>query len=264
MAFKIINRFVGDYLILPSGEKVNRGGFSVVEEITTGLQQMQKKGHITIHEMFTHNSNLPELPKEGACYINGDRSYKFTKGSWEEKEVKPPLLPVALQDGFQLHTDDRIYERQGRDWVVLGGRNSAVSTKSKELGELAASRLEALEKSKAKFYVSPLTEETLFMIDITGINLLKFAKDAYDITPRTGKAAMLGQNNGYLTDEQAQDLIDKCSDDDQIALDMQRVYGKDCKMRVYRNGDSLLIEANWLNHTMEDLKELLNRHNINF
>ncbi len=260
--YKIINRSRGP-LILQNGDRLEKFGFAVVETITTSLTQMEKRKLISIHPFYTHNSSLPELPKEGAWYINGSNSYKFTKGTWENREVKPTLLPVTVKDGIQIHTEDKIYERQGKNWVILGGNQGIYVSNVKGMRELAQERFSPIEYKKAAFRVNPVTEETLLMIDVTGIDLLKFAKDVFDITPVGGKVGMIGGKIQALTDKEAQKLIDEYIYDEKIALSVMKIHGRDCRMTVYRSDNSLLIESNWLGHSSEDLQELLNRHGIN-
>ena len=273
MAYKIINRNDG-FVILPNGERVERHSFAIVETIDQGYEKMQKRNLISIHPYTDYGkaSPLPIPPKEGACYINGDVGYKYTKGHWEEKEITPPLLPVKLKDGYQLHTEDKVYERQGRFWVVLGGSKTTLKynpLEQKTMEDLAEARFSPLTKPKlveqkpARFSKSPETQEVMLMLDVTGIDLIKFAQDAYELTPLTGKASMLGaKRNGKLSKEDAEKLVEQYKDDGEIALRMDKVKGKDCRMTIYRDGSSLLIDSIWTGHTTEDLKDLLERQNI--
>lgn len=273
MPYKIINRNDG-FVILPNGERVERHSFAIVETINQGYEKMQKRNLISIHPYTDYDKGdpLPVPPKEGACYINGDVGYTYTKGHWEEKEIKPPLLPVKLKDGYQLHTDDKVYERQGRFWVVLGGSKTTLKynpLEQKTMEDLAEARFTALPKKvneprpTARFTKSPETQEVLLMLDVTGIDLVKFAQDAFEITPLTGKASMLGiKKNGKLSQEEAYKLVEEFNENEEIALRMDRVKGKDCRLTVYRDGKYLLLDSIWTGHTTEDLKELLERHNI--
>jgi hypothetical protein len=228
---------------------------------------MEKAGLISIHQYFKGEVKLPEIPEEGACFINRDRSYKFSKGSWEEKEVKPPLLPVKLKTGYQLHTEDRIYERQGKMWVVLAGEiNIPNIKKSSEISakRFSDTRFTPLMPTKTSFRVSPEDGNTLLMIEITGIDLVRLAQDVYDLTPLSGKSQMLGGNkNGVLGKRRAQEIVDSFKEDKKIALHMGKIDARDCRLTVYRDGKVLLIESNWIGHTPEDMKILLERQNMN-
>lgn len=267
MAFKIINRNDG-FVVLPDGEKIERHNFTIVDRIDSGYTRMEKTGLISIHQYFKGEVKLPEIPEEGACFINGDRSYKFSKGSWEEKEVKPPLLPVKLKSGHQLHTEDRIYERQGKIWVVLAGEINVPNIK--ESSEISAKKFSETRftpltaQTKTTFRISPEDGSTLLMIEITGTDLVQLAQDAYDLTQPSGRARMLGEDkNGVLGKTRARKIVDSFKNNETIALHMGKIDARDCRLTVYRDGKALLIESNWIGHTPEDMKTLLERQNIN-
>ena len=270
MAYRIINRHDG-FVILPNGERVEKQNFAVVEKIDHAYRKLEKRGLITIHPFYGGEVSLPSSPKEGACFINGDIAYKYTKGHWEEKEVKPPLLPVTVKDGHQYHTEDRVYERQGKHWVVLGGSKNLVyhdpltQSRLDELAELAEARFtKKPEPPPTTFRKNPISDEVLLMIDISNVNLVKFAQDAYELTPISGKAAMLKVvNSNTLSQKVAENLVLEYKDDPNIALQMGKIKNRDCRITVYRDGSSLFIESNWMGHTAEELRDLLGRQNIN-
>lgn len=272
MVYKIINRNRG-FVILPNGERLERHGSTTVDSVNQDYERLQKLGQITIHP-YEFNTQLekyllPKPPIEGSMYIVGCVSYAYESGRWVEKEVKPPLLPVKLKDGFQLHTNEKIYERQGNQWVTLGGSYIPVHSNPLELeqmGNLADERFSKPRKTtgsnKVTFKLNPKTDEILLMIDITGVDLVELAMSIFEMTPITGKAGMLGKKKAVLSREEAEAIVMAFNEDPIIALRMDKIKGKDCNFIVYRSDSHLFIESSWLGHTSEDLKNLLDKHGI--
>lgn len=99
------------------------------------------------------------------------------------------------------------------------------------------------------------------MINITGVDLVQFTKDVYELSRPQGMG-FLHYREGGLSDEQAQAEIDRCEGNDRIALSLDYVNGRACKMTVFRNADELTIQDKWFDHSEGDLEELLKRHSI--
>ena len=111
------------------------------------------------------------------------------------------------------------------------------------------------------------------MINITGINLIAFVKEVYRLSSPQG-LGILHFEKGELSDEDAKDYL--YGDNDSIALNMDYVHGRACKMVVYRNkskDNALEINDKWYDHTDEQFRELLkyfgresliltNKHNV--
>ncbi len=99
-------------------------------------------------------------------------------------------------------------------------------------------------------------------IHITGVDLVKFATDVYDLSiPRSLEG--LHFTKGPLPKEKAEELVAAYKYSINIALSMDYVSGRRCKMHVFRGpGNTLSITAPWFDHTDEELKQLLVRHNI--
>ena len=95
------------------------------------------------------------------------------------------------------------------------------------------------------------------MIEVTGIDLKQFAKDVYDLSVPQG-LGFLHFEKGDLQDEIADQLIS----DGHYPLDMDYVNGRACKMTVTKEKEKLFIADTWFDHTDNQLKELLSRHNI--
>lgn len=98
------------------------------------------------------------------------------------------------------------------------------------------------------------------MIDITGTDLVKFAQNVFDLSSAQGMG-FFHASDEPLSDEDAESLIryDVNQECRGIALSMDYVIGRACKMTVFREGDKLLISDAWFDHSEEQLKELLKR-----
>lgn len=101
--------------------------------------------------------------------------------------------------------------------------------------------------------------DTSNMVEITGTDLREFAKAVYDLSRPQG----LGMLH-YTTEPVTDDLIDHYinDSDDQIALSMDYVRGRACKMRVFREDGKLFIPQLWYDHTDEAFKKLLTQFGI--
>ena len=97
------------------------------------------------------------------------------------------------------------------------------------------------------------------MIAITGVNLVKFAQKAYDLSRPQGLGFLHAQAGG-LSEAEAKDLI---SDTGRIALHMDYVHGRACKVCVFRDlKDTLTIGDQWYDHTDAQLAALLQSLNL--
>lgn len=96
------------------------------------------------------------------------------------------------------------------------------------------------------------------MIDVTGIDLKKFVQEVYALSVPVG-LGVLHARPGGLSDADAQEIIDRESDDGHIAASMDYVHGRQCKMTVFRKNGRLEIPQQWFDHTPQQLGELLKR-----
>lgn len=100
------------------------------------------------------------------------------------------------------------------------------------------------------------------MIEITGVDMAKFIKKAYDLSKPLGMG-YFQYTPEPLTDEEAQSLINK--KDPKIKCSLDYVKGRACKMTVHKEVEGsllnkkerLFIRAPWFDHTDSQLKELL-------
>ena len=94
------------------------------------------------------------------------------------------------------------------------------------------------------------------MIDITGVDLRKFVQEVYARSSPQG-LGMLHYQDGGLPDAEADAIIARSKDDKRIAVSMDYVRGRSCKMVVFRHGDKLEIRDAWFDHTDAALNALL-------
>ena len=92
------------------------------------------------------------------------------------------------------------------------------------------------------------------MIEVTGVDLVKLAKKAYDLSRPQG-LGFLNFTPKPLTDEEAGKLVRK--DDPLNPLDMDYVHGRSIKLTVSKKGDKLFLKDNWYDHTDYQYRELL-------
>ena len=91
------------------------------------------------------------------------------------------------------------------------------------------------------------------MIDITGIDLVAFAQKVYELSVPRG-LGLLHDRAGGLSQDDAKALVNSSGD---IALRMDYVHGRGCKMIVFREEGRLEIKDSWYDHTDGDLQNLL-------
>jgi hypothetical protein len=96
------------------------------------------------------------------------------------------------------------------------------------------------------------------MIDITGVDLAKFAQKAYALSSRQGMG-MQANPETTLSDADAQKLVQPTG---HIALSMDYVNGRACKLTVFREDGKLSMRDAWYDHTDSQLRELLAEHGI--
>jgi hypothetical protein len=99
------------------------------------------------------------------------------------------------------------------------------------------------------------------MINITGVDLVKFAQKVYEMSSPQGLGRLHFQE-GILPDEDAKKIVNLFKKDKRIALNMDYIAGRACKMTVLRKGKNLEIHDTWYDHTDDQLKKLLSHFNI--
>jgi len=93
-------------------------------------------------------------------------------------------------------------------------------------------------------------------INITGVNLIEFAKEVYGLSVPAG-LGWLHFTEGELTDKEAEEILDVWKNNKQFALDMDYIKGRACKMTAFRKENKLYIRSPWHDHTDIQLKKLL-------
>jgi len=96
------------------------------------------------------------------------------------------------------------------------------------------------------------------MIDITGIDLVEFAKKVYELSVPQGMG-ILHFTPEPITDEEAKMYI---QEEGRSALNMDYVKGRACKMHVTRENGKLTISDTWYDHTDRIYQQLLEHFNI--
>ena len=93
-------------------------------------------------------------------------------------------------------------------------------------------------------------------VDLTGVDLKEFAKKVYDLSVPQG-FGFLHAVSGSLSDEDAISIVDRFTDSERIALDMDYIRGRACKMTVFKKDGKLFTYIPWYDHTDEQLAKLL-------
>ena len=99
------------------------------------------------------------------------------------------------------------------------------------------------------------------MIDITGVDLVKFTQKVYTLSSPQG----LGRYSlepGGLDEGMARGFVEAYKNDPHTALDLDYVNGRACKMIVLRKEDKLIISDSWYDHADHQFEELLSEFNI--
>lgn len=95
-------------------------------------------------------------------------------------------------------------------------------------------------------------------IDITGIDLKEFVKEVYALSKPQGMG-ILHYQEGELSDTDAQEIIEKFKNSERIAISMDYVRGRACKMTVWKENGKLLIVDNWYDHSDLQFEALLKK-----
>ena len=96
-------------------------------------------------------------------------------------------------------------------------------------------------------------------IDITEVNLKKFIKEVYNLSKPQGMGFM-HYEEGELHDDIVSTILGQGDED--IAISMDYVNGRSCKMNVFKKDGKLFIRDDWYDHSTEDLRDLLERVGI--
>ena len=98
------------------------------------------------------------------------------------------------------------------------------------------------------------------MIDVTGIDLVEFAKVVYNLSRPIGMGC-LHFTPEPLSTEEAEEIVSNHHSPG-VVLSMDYVKGRGCKMVVWENDGKLGIRDSWYDHTDEQFRTLLNQFNI--
>ena len=95
-------------------------------------------------------------------------------------------------------------------------------------------------------------------IDITGIDLRKLVKEAYNLSQPQGLGFIHFQP-GPLPEEDVNEILSRFEDDERYAVSMDYVRGRAVKLHVWQEGDRLFTDARWYDHSDAQLRLLLMR-----
>lgn len=95
-------------------------------------------------------------------------------------------------------------------------------------------------------------------IDITGVDLSKFVREAYNLSRPQG-LGYLHHREGGLPEDELQAILKRDENSKYYAVSMDYVMGRAVKMTVHKSGDRLVINDRWFDHSDEALKTLLDR-----
>lgn len=97
-------------------------------------------------------------------------------------------------------------------------------------------------------------------IDITDVDLVEFVKEVYKLSSPQG-LGFLHFTEEPLSDQEAKDIIgttfDSC-----VAVSMDYIKGRACKMTVFIEGDRKVIPDSWYDHSKSQLISLLDKFNV--
>jgi len=68
--------------------------------------------------------------------------------------------------------------------------------------------------------------------------------------------------DGDISEQEVKEIIDRFSKDKRIAVDLDYLYGRACKMTVSRSGEGYELPDSWYDHSNSQYNELLKRHGI--
>jgi hypothetical protein len=100
------------------------------------------------------------------------------------------------------------------------------------------------------------------MIEVKELDLVKFTCDAYSLSTPQG-LGVLHAKEGALSLEEAQSFVKAYEGDKRIALSLDYIHGRSCKMTVWHleEGGYKLADS-WYDHTNAQYEDLLSRHGI--
>lgn len=94
------------------------------------------------------------------------------------------------------------------------------------------------------------------MIDVTDAEPIELVKAAYALSVPQGLGFMHA-TDGPLSDEQAQEILDREKPGGRIVASMDYVNGRACKMTIFHADGRRYIHPIWFDHSDSQLAELL-------
>jgi len=100
------------------------------------------------------------------------------------------------------------------------------------------------------------------MIEVKELDLVKFTQDAYELSTPQGLGFLQAKEGGLDTAD-AEEIVSKFKKDTRLALALDYVHGRSCKMTILRTENGgLKLNDSWYDHSESQYDELLSRHGI--
>ena len=100
------------------------------------------------------------------------------------------------------------------------------------------------------------------MIEVNELDLAKFTQDVYELSTPQGLGFFQAKEGG-LEKEEAERIVSNFQEDTRIALSLDYVHGRSCKMTIWRkDDDGYKLNDSWYDHSESQYDELLSRHGV--
>jgi len=100
------------------------------------------------------------------------------------------------------------------------------------------------------------------MIEVKELDLVKFTQDAYELSTPQGMGFFQAKEGG-LDQTDAEEAVNSYKNDTRIALSLDYLHGRSCKMTIHRTEDGgYKLNDSWYDHSESQYDELLSRHGI--
>jgi hypothetical protein len=99
------------------------------------------------------------------------------------------------------------------------------------------------------------------MIKVDKLDMVKFVRDVYALSSPQG-LGFFHFKDGDLSEQEAKEMVDNYSEDKRIAISLDYINGRSCKMTIFRSETGYDLPDSWYDHSESQYNELLKRHGI--
>lgn len=100
------------------------------------------------------------------------------------------------------------------------------------------------------------------MIKVNELDMVKFVCDVYSLSSPQG-LGYLSAKKEILSLQEANEIVNNFLENKAIAVSLDYLYGRACKMTVYRSeGEGYELPDSWYDHSEAQYDELLKRHGV--